>query len=144
MVTRRGWVIASVLVVALLLAACETSAAEAGARIKERVDTISVEDVMADLRDCDKLSETFVGLVQTGADAIDELAETTEGRVPETEVRNVVDKIATNEFFEIAERIGCDRLQSKIAIVDQLRGVDAESPEGTDFLNEILRQVERQ
>lgn len=142
MVGRVRSIIACVAAGAVLLTGCATSAAEAREKIKEKIDNISVEQVLEDLRDCDKLSDAFVGLVRTGADTVDQLAETTEGRVPETEIREVVDRVAANQFFAIAEKIGCNKLQSKLEVVDQLRGVNPTSPEGDDFLNEILREIE--
>jgi len=139
---HRWRLVAALVGLVVFVAACGDAAADARAKINEQVEGLDVDQVLEDLRDCEKLSETFVGLVETGADAVDQLAETAEGRVPETEIRDMVDRVSANRFFEIAEQIGCSQLQSRIAIVDQVSEIDPDSPEGSEFLEEILRQLE--
>lgn len=132
-----------VAIIALATIATGCAAAQETAQgWRDRIATIDIDSALEDLRDCDRLSETFVGVVQTAADAVDGLAERTDGRVPVTDIRTAVDNIAVSQYFEIAERIGCARLQQRLDTVDQLRDLSPDTPAGRDFLEEVLRQVE--
>jgi hypothetical protein len=61
---------------ALLLGACAGVSVEVPAEITE----FDFEQVMSELRDCDKLSETFVGVVRQMATDLDELSDVSGGR----------------------------------------------------------------
>ena len=136
-------VVAAFLLVVGLAAGC-AGVAESAQGLRDRIGAIDIDQTLAGLRDCDKLSDTFVGVVRTAADTIDELAAKSEGRLPATEIRGYVDKIAVSQYFDIAEAIGCLQVQQRLNTIDQLRGVQTETPAGTDFINEILRQVQNQ
>jgi hypothetical protein len=131
----------AVMALSLALAACDT-VSQSVQGLRDRLADIDIEETLEGLRDCDRLSDTFVGLVGGAADTVDSLAERTNGRIPETDIREAVDKIAVTQFYEIAERIGCAQVQQRLEVVDQLRGLDPDTPAGEDFLEEILRQVE--
>ena len=66
------------------------------------------------------------------------------GRQAATEIWGYVDKIAVSQYFDIAEKLGCLQVQQRLDTIDRLRGVETDTPAGTDFLNEILRQVQAQ
>lgn len=131
----------AIMALPLMIAGC-AAAQETAQGWRDRIATIDIDAALEDLRDCDRLSQAFVEVVQTAAEAVDGLAERTEGRVPVTDIRTAVDNIAVSEYFEIAERIGCARLQQRLDTVDQLRDLTPDTPAGQDFLEEILRQVE--
>ncbi len=132
---------AAILGLAVIIAGC-AAAQETAQGWRDRIATIDIDAALEDLRDCDRLSEAFVGVVQTAAEAVDGLAERTDGRVPATDIRTAIDNIAVSEYFEVAERIGCARLQQRLDTVDQLRDLTPDTPAGQDFVEEILRQVE--
>ena len=134
--------IVAVVAIALALTSCDT-ATESVTGLRDRITDIDIDATLDGLRDCDRLSEVFVGVVRTAADTLDGLAERTDGRVPETDVRNAVDGIAVSNYFEIAERIGCAELQHRVNTIDQLRDLAPDTPAGEDFLEEILRQVQQ-
>ncbi len=138
-VVRR--VAAVVLAALCFLPACAT-ASDTVAGLRDRIGDIDIDATLEGLRDCDKLSDTFVGLVQTAADALDGLSERTEGRVPETDIRDAVDGIAVSRYFDIAERIGCAELHQRLNTIDQLRQLNPDTPAGEEFLEEILREVQ--
>lgn len=129
------------LALCLALVGCD-AVAESAQSLRDRLADIDLAQSLEGLRDCDRLSDTFVSVVGSAADALDSLSERTGGRVPETDVRNAVDTIAVSQYYDIAERIGCARLQQRLALLDQLQGLDTQSPAGEDFVEEILRQVE--
>ena len=133
--------VATMLAVLVIVSGC-ASAQESVQGLKDRIANIDVDSALDGLRDCDKLSETFVGLVQTAADTVDGLAERTDGRVPVTDIREAVDNIAVSRYFDFAEAIGCAQLQQRLNTVDQLRDLSPDTPAGEDFLEQILRQVE--
>jgi len=126
---------------ALALSGC-ASVSESAQSLRDRIESIDIDATLQGLRDCDRLSDAFVGLVKTAADTVDTLAEQSDGRLPAVEIRDFVDKIAVSQYFDVAEQIGCLQVQQKLDTLDQLRGVQTDTPAGSDFLNEILRQVE--
>ena len=130
-----------VVFLAVVGAGCAT-VAEGAQGLRDRIQNIDINETLEGLRDCDRLSDTFVGVVRTAADTIDELAANSDGRLPATEIRGYVDKIAVTQYFDIAERIGCLQVQQRLNTIDRLRGVETDTPAGTDFINEILRQVQ--
>jgi hypothetical protein len=139
----RRTAVAALLAMVMLVAGC-ASVAEGAQGLRDRIQSIDLEETLTGLRDCDRLSEAFVGVVRTAADTIDELAARSDGRLPATEIRDYVDNIAVSQYFDIAEKIGCLQVQQRLNTIDRLRGIDTGTPAGTDFLTEILRQVEAQ
>lgn len=139
---KRSLAIVAV-VLAMSGAGC-SSVAESAQGLRDRIQDIDINETLDGLRDCDRLSDTFVGVVRTAADTIDELAAKSDGRLPATEIRGYVDRIAVSQYFDIAEKIGCLQVQQRLDTIDRLRGVETDTPAGTDFLNEILRQVQEQ
>ena len=135
--------LAALLAGVLLLSSC-AAAQETVQGMRDRIADIDIDATLDGLRDCDQLSEAFVGVVQTAADTVDGLAERTDGRVPVTDIRNAVDNIAVSRYFDFAETIGCAELQQRLNTIDQLRDLSPDTPAGEDFLEEILRQVETQ
>jgi hypothetical protein len=131
------------LIVALLAAGC-SSVQESAQGLRDRITDIDIDETLEGLRDCDRLSDTFVGVVQTAADTVDSLSERTDGRVPVTDIRRAVDAISVSQYFDIAERIGCAEVQQRLNTVDQLRGLVPDTPAGQDFIEEVLNQVEAQ
>jgi hypothetical protein len=130
-----------VLALVVALTGCSDISANAE-ELRERITSIDIDAALDELQDCDALSERFVGLVSTAADAVDGLAETTDGRVPQTEIRRYVDTIAVNQYYKIAERIGCAQIQQRLRTIELLRDLNPDSPEGQEFLDQILDQVE--
>jgi hypothetical protein len=138
---RRRSFAAGLLFVVVLAAGC-ASVAESAQGLRDRIQSIDINETLDGLRDCDRLSDTFVGVVRTAADTIDELAANSDGRLPATEIKGYVDRIAVTQYFDIAEKIGCLQVQQRLDTIDRLRGVETETPAGSDFLDEILRQVQ--
>lgn len=123
---------------ALLLGACAGVSVEVPAEITE----FDFDQVMSELRDCDKLSETFVGVVRQMATDLDELSDVSGGRIPANELSERIDTVVDSGYFEIAKRLGCNVVVQRVEILDRLREVDPDSPAGEDFLEEVIRQVE--
>lgn len=125
----------------LLVVACgafETTAAD----LKTRLSEIDVRESLGDLTDCDTLSATFVRLVQTAADNIDNLSEVTSGRVPESDIRVVVDDLAVSQYYEIAEKLGCAKIQMELVLVNRILEIDTETVDGDLFIDQILEEVQ--
>ncbi len=134
----------AIAVVTLLTIGACSSVQESAQGLRDRLSDLSVDSALEGLRDCDRLSSAFVGVVESAADTIDSLAERTDGRVPETQIRETVDNIAVSRYFDIAERIGCAQLQQRVDTLEQLRDIAPGTPAGADLLDEIVRQVEAQ
>lgn len=103
-----------------------------------------IDSVLDDVRDCDRLRDTFVEVVTEASDQLDELADQSGGRVSPPELREKVEAISVNRFFTIAEQLGCRRLQMQLDTVDQLRRLDPEGAAGEELIDAILEQVEAQ
>jgi hypothetical protein len=135
--------IASLILLALTLSACagfETRAADLRASLSD----IDVKETLSSLSNCDALSDAFVQLVQTAADNVDNLSEVTGGQVPATEIRDVVDELSVSQYYEIAERLGCAKVQMELALVNRILDIDTETADGDLFVEEILKEVQAQ
>ncbi|HEY5889935.1 MAG TPA: hypothetical protein VIW94_04445 [Acidimicrobiia bacterium] len=125
----------------LLVVGCagfETTAADLESRLSE----IDVGETLSDLTDCDALSATFVKLVQTAADNIDNLSEVTNGEVPESEIRDVVDDLAVSQYYEVAEKLGCAKIQMELVLVNRILEIDTETADGDLFIDQILEEAQ--
>ena len=103
-------------------------------------DDFDIDSVLDEIRDCD----TFIAVVTEAADQLDALAERSGGRVSPPELREKVEAVSVNEFFAIAEQIGCRRLQMQVDTVDRLRDLDPDGAAGEQLIDAILEQVEAQ
>lgn len=103
-----------------------------------------LEATLDELGNCDTLSDTFVAVVRQAAADIDELSESTDGRVPAGELEEKVDVIVNGAYFEIAERLGCRTVSQRLETLDRLRRLDPDSAAGDDLVTEIIRQLEEQ
>lgn len=124
------------LCVALLLAACGAGLATDGE------SGIDLDSVLADLRDCDVLSDTFVAVVREAADDLDSLAEATGGRVPAGELAARVDDLTGNAYFEIAEQLGCNMVAQRLDTIERLRDLNPDTDAGDDLVTDVIRQLE--
>ncbi len=135
---RRGTLLIGLGLLVVACAGFETTAAD----LKTRLSEIDVRESLGDLTDCDTLSTTFVRLVQTAADNIDNLSEVTNGRVPESDIRVVVDDLAVSQYYEIAEKLGCAKIQMELVLVSRILEIDTETVDGDLFIDQILEEVQ--
>ena len=125
---------------ALILAACGGISVQ----VPSEIEDFDFDKVMGELRDCDRLSDTFVAVVRQMASDLDDLYEISGGRIPADELTEQVDTVVESGYFEVAKRLGCNAVAQRLALIDRLRGVDTGSPAGEDFLEEVIRQMEGQ
>ena len=125
-----------VVAMSVALSACAT--------VQEQIDglDVDIDAILEEVRDCDGLADRLVDLARTSAHAVDDLAARGQGRVPETTIRETVDKIAVSRFFELAERIGCTSLEFRIKAIEDLTDIATETESGQDLIDEILRDLE--
>jgi hypothetical protein len=116
--------------------------------IEQRIEglefEVDIDGVLDEVRDCDRLSARFIGVIRSAADAIDELSAANEGTVPATDIRETVDRIAVSRFYDIAEQLGCTRLQFQADMLDRLRELDPESAAADDLLEQLEGQLQQQ
>ena len=112
--------------------------------LRGRLEGIDIEETISELTDCDAISEAFIAAVRESADSVDEFAESTETSLPVSDIRGIVDDLAVSRFYEIAEQLGCARLQMELQLVDRLLEIDADTASGDAFLDEVLEQVQDQ
>ena len=138
---QRRYFTITVVSIALLAACGQVAIPEIPTDIGAEFDLDSVLD---EVRDCDRVSESFVAVVSEAADQIDELAGRSGGRVDPPELREKIDAISVTEYFAIAERIGCERLQLQADTLDQLRDLDPGGTDGQELVDTILDGVQEQ
>lgn len=66
----------------------------------------------------------------------------TEGRVPESDIRQVVDDLAVSQYYELAEKLGYAKIQMELALVNRLLEIDTENADGDLFIDQILQEVQ--
>lgn len=132
----------ALLVILVALPGC-AQLGETAADLRGKLDNIDLRETIGNLTDCDNLSDAFVGLVGVAADNIDGLAEVTDGRVPATDIRKVVDDVSVSSYFEIAERLGCSRIQMQLDLVNQIIEIDTDTVDGDEFIDQIVDQVQQ-
>lgn len=103
-----------------------------------------LEATLGELTDCDTLSDTFVAVVRHAAADIDELAESSGGRVPAGELADKVDLVVDGAYFEVAERLGCSAVTQRLETLDRLRRLDPATAAGNDLVTEVIRELEQQ
>lgn len=134
MIHMRQAVIA---VLVLVLAGCSTALdAEAGFEFD-----FSLDETLADLRNCDLLSETFVAVIKESTDQIDDLAASNE-RIPTAELSARVDDLTQSGYFAVAERLGCDAVAQRVETIERLREIDPSSADGADLVGGIIEELQ--
>lgn len=123
------------------------SVQEKAIAVRDRVSDIEfdLDATLDQVRDCDRLSELFVSAVRTAAVSVDGLAERTSGRVPETDIEDLVDKVSVSDYYDLGAKLGCARAQMQLNTIDRLRSLQdqTQTPAGDDFLEELMRQLEQ-
>ena len=124
-----------------------SSVQEKAVELRDRVSDIEfdLDSTLDQVRDCDRLSELFVSAVRTAAMSVDGLAERTDGRVPVTDIEDLVDKVSVSDYYDRGAQLGCARLQMRLDTIDQLRSLQdqTQTPAGDDFLEELMQQLEQ-
>lgn len=101
-----------------------------------------LDRTLSDLRDCGTLSDTFVAVVREAAQQLDDLAESSGGKVPSGVLTAKVDVIAKTSYFEIGEKLGCSAVAQRVETLDRLRGLSPSSEAGKDLVGRVMDQVE--
>lgn len=127
------------LVFALAIAVVTTSCAA----VQERAGDfdIDLDSMLDEVRDCDRLVDRMVDAISAAAAAADELAAANDGIVPATRIGEIVERVAVSRWFDLAETLGCLRLEMQLQVLDELRDVAPESPAGRDLLERIETEL---
>jgi len=139
MVMRRGLLMISLS--ALCLVGC-SDLEQSTADIRARIDGIDVRESLKDLASCDALSDTFVGLVKSAASSIDDLSQISDGRVPAADLRATVDELSVSQYFELAEKLGCSRIQMQLALANRILDIDTETLDGEILLEQVVEEIQ--
>jgi hypothetical protein len=132
----------TVLIIALtMLTSCGQVTVDLPGDIGEGFD---LDTVLDEVRDCDKMSQTFVAVVSEAADQIDALAARSGGRVDPPELRKKIEAVSVTEYFRLAERIGCEQLQLQTETIDRLEDLDPTGSNGQDLIDAVLDEVAAQ
>ena len=124
----------------LFLFACSNT----GITLPESIGTdFDLAKTLNEIRDCDVLSDTFVGVVRQAADEIDDLAASSGGRVPAPELAGRVDVLVQHSYFAIAERLGCNAVAQRVDTLDRLRQLSPSSDQGEDLVTDVINQLDQ-
>ncbi len=125
-------------VVVLALSACSSALDTEGGFEFE----FSLDETLSDLRNCNLLSETFVTVIKDATDQIDDLAASSNGRIPTAELSARVDDLTGSGYFAVAERLGCDAVGQRVETIERLREIDPSSADGQDLIGGIIEQLQ--
>lgn len=126
--------LAAILVVAL--AACSSGLDTEGGI------EFSLDETLSGLRNCDLLSETFVTVIKDATDQIDDLAASSNGRIPTAELSAKVDDLTQTGYFAVAERLGCNAVAQRVETIERLREIDPTSADGKDLIGGIIAELQ--
>ena len=127
---------AMIAVLVLVLAACSSALDSEGGF------EFSLDETLQDLRNCDLLSETFVAVIKESTDQIDDLAATSNGRIPTAELSARVDDLTQSGYFAVAERLGCNAVAQRVETIERLREIDPASADGRDLIGGIIEELQ--
>jgi hypothetical protein len=102
----------------------------------------SLDETLSGLRNCDLLSETFVTVIKDATDQIDDLAASSNGRIPTAELSARVDDLTQSGYFAVAERLGCNAVAQRVETIERLREIDPTSADGEDLIGGIIEQLQ--
>ncbi len=129
---------AIIALLALALAACSSSV-DAGGGFE--LD-FSLDETLSDLRNCDLLGETFVKVIKDATDQIDDLAASSNGRIPTADLSARVDDLTESGYFAVAERLGCDVVAQRVETIERLRDIDPTSADGADLVGAVIERLQ--
>jgi hypothetical protein len=107
-------------------------------QLMDRIQDIDLDATLEDMTDCENLADTFVGLVEDTVDGIDAVTAEQGVDPPIADLREIVDELSVSRYYDIAERLGCSRLQAQLGLIDKLRDLEAGTSGGDDFLEEMV------
>ncbi len=125
-------------VLALALAACSSTESSGGLDFD-----FSLDETLDSLRDCDLLSETFVTVIRDATDQLDDLAASSNGRIPTAELSERIDTLTQTGYFAIAERLGCNAVAQRVETIERLRELDPTSADSRDLIGGIIEELQR-
>lgn len=124
------------LVLALAVPAC-SGLQGATEDLKARIGQIDLQETLSGLTDCDRLADTFVGLVKDTVGKVDETGGNA-ASIPAGDLADIVEEVSVSQYFDLAERVGCARIQAQLDLVDRLSDVEAETPAGESVIDQII------
>lgn len=125
---------------ALLLVGC--SGLEGGIEdLKTRIGEIDLQETMSGLTDCDRLADTFVGIVKDTVATVDETGGNA-ASIPAGDLADIVDEVSVSQYYDLVERVGCARIQAQLDLVDRLAKIDANTSAGESVLDQVITNAQ--
>ena len=119
----------------LILAACSSTIETASFDFE-----FSIDETLQSLADCDLLSDAFVTVISDAAIQLDDLAASTNGRIPTAELASRVERLTETGYFAVAERLGCDAVAQRVETIERLRELDPASADGQDLIGGVIAE----
>lgn len=123
---------------ALLLALVGCSSLEGVTEdIKARVGEIDLQETLSGLTDCERLADAFLEVVENTVAVVDETGGEA-GSIPAGDLADIVDEVSVSQYYDLAERIGCARVQAQLDLMDRLVELNAKTGAGESVLDEVI------
>lgn len=105
--------------------------------LRTRIGEIDLQETLSGLTDCDRLADRFVGIVKDTVATVDETGGDA-ASIPAGDLTDIVEEVSVSQYFDLAERVGCARVQAQLDLVDRLRDVEASTPSGESVLDQMI------
>jgi hypothetical protein len=109
----------------------------ATADLKARLENIDLEQTLSGLTDCDQMADRFVSVVKDAVGRVDEFGGSA-AEIPAGDMADIVEEVSVSQYYDLAERLGCARVQAQLDLVARLSTLDAETAAGDGFLDELI------
>lgn len=127
------------MITALSLTGC-AGLEDATATLKESIQGLDLDAALDDLRDCEALADGFVAVVREAVARVDEVGGA--GSVATSDMSDIVDEVSVSKYYDLAEQLGCARLEAQVDLIDRLRTLDGDTGAGDAFLDEMIDQAQ--
>ena len=134
---RRGLVGGLVFLVALVGCAGLDNATET---LKQSIQGIDLDAALDDLRDCEALADTFIGVVRQAVQRVDDFEGA--GNIAAGDMADIVDEVSVSKYYDLAENLGCARVEAQVDLIDRLRALDGDTGAGDAFIDEMIDQAQ--
>ncbi len=105
--------------------------------IKAKLGEIDLEQALSGLTDCERLADTYVGVIKEMVATVDETGGEA-AAIPAGDLADIVDEVSVSEYYDLAERVGCARVQAQLDLVDRLVEIKANTAAGESVLGEMI------
>ena len=82
-------------------------------------------------------------MIKDATDQIDDLATSSNGRIPTAELSARVEDLTGSGYFAVAERLGCDAVGQRVETIERLRELDPSSADGAELVGSVIEELQK-